>query len=106
LAWRAAAGKMRFREIKGTCLGYGAASIQGSGFGPHLTQRITATAKEIIDLGIKDPDLFIALPLLEENVGPDLISDMTTILYCLTFCGFNQEYYKTKIPVETFELKE
>lgn len=72
IAWRAAYRKLSFREIKGTCLGYGAASINGRGPGPKLARRITATAKEIIDLGIRDPDLFIALPLLEEDVGPDL----------------------------------
>lgn len=106
IAWRTAYKKLLFREIKGTCLGYGAASIRGSGFGPKLTKQITNTAKEIIDIGVKDPDLFIALPLLEENVGPDLISDMTTNIIIEKLIRFNERILsKLKIPTEKFDLK-
>lgn len=105
IAWRTAYKKMLFREIKGTCLGYGAATIKGSGFGPILTGRITATAKEIVDLGIKDPDLFIALPLLEEDVGPDLISDMTTNIILPDLIRFNDRVLAAlKVPTEKFVL--
>ncbi|MDL1871873.1 hypothetical protein FBR05_06680 [Deltaproteobacteria bacterium PRO3] len=103
--WRAAYKKLLFREIKGTCLGYGAASISGNGFGPRLTSKITATAKEIIDLGITDPDLFWSLPLLEENVGPDLISDMTTNIILRDLLSFNERIIKKlKIPNQTFVI--
>ena len=37
LAWKAAEKKLAFPEISGTCLGYGAGSIHGSGFGPTLS---------------------------------------------------------------------
>ncbi len=105
IAWRTAYKKMLFKEIKGTCLGYGAATIKGSGFGPKLTGRITATAKEIVDLGIKDPDLFIALPLLEENVGPDLISDMTTNIILPDLIRFNKRVLGSlKVATEIFVL--
>ena len=78
VAWRGAESKLRFSEIKGTCLGYGAGTIAGSGLGPGLRSQMLNTAKEIVDLGIRDPDLFPALALLEADVGPDRISDMTT----------------------------
>ena len=58
IAWRTAYKKLLFREIKGTCLGYGASSIHGRGPGPKLARRLTATAKEIVDLGIRDSPLF------------------------------------------------
>lgn len=106
LAWRTARKKMLFREIKGTCLGYGAASIRGSGFGPKLTLKITATAKEIVELGVKDPDLFIALPLLEEDIGPDLISDMTTNIIISDLLRFNKRIIdELTIPSEHFDIK-
>lgn len=106
LPWRTAFKKLLFREIKGTCLGYGAASIRGSGFGIKLTSQITATAKEIVDLGVKDPDLFIALPLLEENIGPDLISDMTTNIIISDLLSFNGRIIRELgIPAEPFVLK-
>ena len=78
VAWREAESRLRFPENAATCLGYGAGSIRGRGFGAQLRGRLIATAKEIVDLGVTDPDLFILLPLLEEGVGPDLISDLTT----------------------------
>lgn len=106
IAWRTAYKKLLFREIKGTCLGYGAASIRGSGFGPKLTAQITATAKEIVDLGVTDPDLFIALPLLEENIGPDLVSDMTTNIIIADLIKFNDRIIKVlNIPTSKFVIK-
>lgn len=76
--WRAALRRFNFPEVPGTCLGYGTTGIRGSAFGPKLTAQLIDTAKEIVDLGVTNPDLFKLLPLLEEGIGPDLISDMTT----------------------------
>jgi hypothetical protein len=105
IAWRTAYKRLRFREIKGTCLGYGAASINGSGFGPQLTRKIVKTAKEIVELGVDDPDLFIALPLLEDDVGPDLISDMTTNIIFGDLASFNDRVIKEiKVPAEAFSI--
>ena len=61
VAWRSAEKHLKFSEVKGTCLGYGAGSIAGSGFGPALRGQLLKTAKEIVDLGVRDPDLFPAL---------------------------------------------
>jgi hypothetical protein len=55
VAWRTAGKLLSFKEIRGTCLGYGSDSIDGSAFGPELTERLLSTAKEIVELGIKDP---------------------------------------------------
>lgn len=76
--WRAARERFRIREVRATCLGYGMSGIDGYAIGPEKADGITATAKEIVDLGITDPNLFKLLPLLEEGIGPDLISDLTT----------------------------
>lgn len=78
VAWRSARRLFSFHELKGTCLGYGAGSISGSGFGPKLTEQLLTTANEIVQLGIVDPDLFFLLALLEEGIGADRVSDMTT----------------------------
>ena len=103
IAWRTAYKKLLFREIKGTCLGYGASSIHGRGPGPKLARRLTATAKEIVDLGIRDPDLFVSLPLLEEDVGPDLISDMATSIILVNLVRFNERVQGAlKVPREKF----
>jgi len=78
VAWREAARRLAFHEVKETCLGYGGSGISGSAFGADLQAKILATAREIIALGVRDPDLFKLLPLLEEGIGSDRISDMTT----------------------------
>jgi hypothetical protein len=78
LAWRSAKRLIQRKEIEGTCLGYGVNSISGRSISPRLQNGILSTAKEIIDIGVKKPELFILLPLFEEGVGPDTISDITT----------------------------
>lgn len=76
--WRNARAQLSFPEIVGTCLGYGKGSIRGSGFGTQLTDQVLHTAKEVVGLGIEDPDLFPALALFESKVGADRIGDMVT----------------------------
>ncbi len=103
--WRNARRLFQFHEVSGTCLGYGAASISGSGFGEQLISRVIITAKEIVDLGIIDPDLFVALALFEEDIGPDRISDMTTNVILDALINFNERILKElKIKPTRFEL--
>ena len=103
--WRSAGGLIRSPEIRGTCLGYGAASIQGSAVGSQLTEAILQTAKEVVDLGIEDPDLFTALVLLEEGIGADLISDMTTNVILANLLEFNKHVLsQTKVKTQPFEI--
>lgn len=105
VAWREATRRLQFAEIPGTCLGYSAASVRGSAFGPHLTQRVVSTAKEIVDLGVSDPDLFVILPLLEEGVGADLISDMTTNIILPDLLALNERVLdRIKVPTELFRF--
>jgi hypothetical protein len=80
---------MEFPEIKGTCLGYGARSVSGSGSGAFTTAGVMQTAKAIVDLGIDDPDLFVAMGLFEEGIGPDRISDMATNVIFPDLIAFN-----------------
>ncbi len=70
--WKAAFKHLSFPEIKGTCLGYGS-SISGSGTGPKMTTKLINSGREVIRMGIDDPDLFMAIGLFEEDFGPDLI---------------------------------
>lgn len=89
VAWRSAQRLMSFPEIKWTCLGYGAESVSGSGSGVDLTGQFMETAQQIVALGVDDPDLFVAMALFEEGVGPDRISDMTTNVILGDLLRFN-----------------
>lgn len=90
IPWRTAYKLLSFHEIKGTCLGYGSAGISGSAFGKKLTYLLTKTGKEIVDLGIRNPKLFPAMALLESDIGPDRISDMTTNIILNDLISFNR----------------
>lgn len=105
VAWRNAKRLFDFPEITGTCLGYGASTIHGSAWGPELRNRVLHTAKEIVDLGISDPDLFMVLALFEAGVGPDRISDMVTNVITKDLIEFNQRVLKLiSIPLAHFEI--
>ena len=90
VAWRTAQRLLSFPEIKWTCLGYGAQSISGSGSGAEMTAQFMDTARQIVQLGVDDPDLFVAMALFEEGVGPDRISDMTTNVVLGDLLRFNE----------------
>ena len=87
--WRSAKRLFQFHEVPWTCLGYGG-SVRGSGFGKGLISTTLETAKEIVDLGVTDVDLFMVLALFEEGIGPDRISDMTTNIIIPDLVTFNE----------------
>ena len=63
------------------------------------------SAKEIIDLGITDPDLFVAMSLFEKKVGPDKISDMTTNVIMRDLLDFNARILpKLGVPLRKQEF--
>ena len=61
--WRSAQRLVRFPEYKSTCIGYGEGSIHGSGAGVELDDQILRSAKEIVDAGTSDPEIFLLAPL-------------------------------------------
>lgn len=105
IAWRNAKRKFVFHEINGTCIGYGASSIKGSAWGSMLSDRVLTVAKEIIDLGINNTDLFLVLALFEEGIGPDRISDMVTNIIIKDLINFNKRILNIlSLPLEHFEV--
>jgi hypothetical protein len=106
VAWRSALRHLSFPEIKWTCLGYGAQSVSGSGSGSDMTGHLIQTAKEIVDLGVEDPDLFVAMALFEEGFGPDRISDMTTNVILGDLLRFNTRVLDgLQIPRQAMTLR-
>lgn len=89
--WRAAKMKVDFPEYKYTCIGYGTGTINGSGSGAVLNDQILQSAKEIIVLAQDNPDIFLLLPLLEDGVGADIISDMTQNIIDDYICRYTIE---------------
>jgi hypothetical protein len=104
-AWRTARKLLSFPEVKNTCLGYGASSVSGSGGGAYTTDAVMNTAKEIVDFGVTNPNLFIAMALFEEGIGPDTISDMTTNIILGDLIRFNQRILgKLNVPLKSTRI--
>ena len=68
-----------FSEVNGICLGY-AKGTSGAGFGLGLGRQVISTAYDIVKAGVTDPEFFELLPLFQENVGADRLSDMIATL--------------------------
>ena len=68
-----------FSEVNGICLGY-AKGKNGTGFGPVLSKQVINTAFHIVKAGVNDPEFFELLPLFQDNVGADRLSDMIATL--------------------------
>lgn len=103
--FRAADKQLSFLEFRGTCLGYGSGSIRGSALPRDVRHRILATARRIVELGVRDPELFTLIPLLEDDVGPDSISDMTSHVIAKRLAEFTQRVLRNvEIDREQFVI--
>lgn len=114
-AWVRALSKFKFSEARGmggTCLGYSANSTRGRAFGKVKSARSLTWARDVVRLGVKDPEMFSSLPLFEDGVGPDLISDMVTNIALPCILQFNtrvlaliKSELKVAVPTKEFILK-
>jgi hypothetical protein len=104
-AWTAALRLLDLHERRETCLGYGGAGTSGSSRPDSLKTRILNTTRDIVNLGVKNPEIIGLMGIFEDDVGPDTISDMTTnsllgVLQEITL-GFCRKY---SIPTAKFTL--
>jgi hypothetical protein len=77
-AWKAAQRLLDLSEPGDNGLGYGGSGRSGSSRPDGIRDTIVRTAKDIVTLGSKDPEMLGLMGFFEENVGPDTISDFTT----------------------------
>jgi hypothetical protein len=103
LPWKEAWRRLTFREIPYVALGYAKNSTRGRAIGPALARDLTGLSKEIVDAGIEDPELFTLLGLLQEGVGPDLISDMTISIILPDLLAFSERVAK-RLKVRMAEI--
>lgn len=103
-AWKASKILLMIEEVQGTSLGYGVGSTTGRKLPNKILDKIIVTAKEIVDIGIDDPELFILLPLIQEGIGPDLISDFTTSIIEPQLLKLTIEFAKeNNLPISEYD---
>ena len=90
VAWREATARMTFREEHGAILGYASAGGHGRAIGGDLANSLVKRGKEIVDLGITDPEIFELIGLFQEGFGPDLLSDMAVAILKHRFFAYTQ----------------
>lgn len=108
-AWKAALRSFQFSEARGmsgTCLGYSKNSTRGHAFGPKKAEQSLRWAKQVIELGVKDPEMFSSLSLFEDGIGADLISDMITAITIECILKFNKRILSELAPVSDISTSE
>lgn len=93
----------RFPECANTGLGYSRGSTYGRGINNALSIQLTNSAIEIINAGLKDPAVFALLPLFEDNIGADRISDMTIYILYEHFLRYTQRI-ASELCVATYKF--
>jgi hypothetical protein len=102
-AWTSALKLLDLHERRETCLGYGGRRTSGSSRPVSLKTRILTTAREIVNLGMKNPEIIGLMGILEEKVGPDTISDLTTNSIMPILEEITQKFCKAhNIPIKKF----
>jgi hypothetical protein len=94
--WREARRSLHFREknVRGLGIGYSRTDTSGSGIGNQLQEHLLSTAKEIVDAGIRDPEIFELVGLIEEGIGADRISDMIANVILGDLLEYSQDVFK------------
>ena len=82
--------RFTFPELQYTGLGYSEGHSRGTGIGGKLSIQLAESAYEIIKAGYEDPEIFALMPLIEDNIGPDRISDMTIAILRKQFLEYTQ----------------
>ncbi len=94
----------RFPEHANTGLGYSKGSTHGRGINGALSIQLANSAIEIINAGLKDPEVFALLPLFEDNIGADRISDMTIFILYEYFLRYTHRI-ASELCVETYKVE-
>jgi len=105
VAWQEAERRLRFHEEHGAALGYSHAGGYGRAVGPDLASELATRAKEIINLGIDDPEMFELIGLFQENFGPDLLSDMAVAILKNRFLAYTQRITRSCCITQDKPLK-
>ena len=102
--YKEAEKRFQFHELGHIGLGYSKTGKNGSGIGKKFASQLTKTAFQLVKAGIKDPEIFQLVGLLEEKIGADRISDMTAWILQEDFFLYTQNV-SLELELKTKEFK-
>lgn len=103
LSWKSASNLLDLSEASEICMGFGGSSASGSDRPQSVKDKILNTISEAIEIGLAKPDLIKFISIIEEGIGPDTISDLTTNLIKLNLAIITEKFCKeNRIPTATF----
>ncbi len=105
VAWRNARNFLDLSEPPENGLGYGGSGRSGASRPTDVREAIMTTAKEILNLGADDPEMISIMGFLEDDVGPDTISDFTTRVIMPELAAITQDFCKENgVPVSRHNM--
>ncbi|MFC4236600.1 hypothetical protein ACFOY8_15445 [Thalassospira xianhensis] len=91
---RKATNLLKFPEMEELMLGYTAFGTRGGGTGTKKAELIAAGIERAINFSIMDSAHFETIQLLQEGIGPDLISDATGNILRHRFADYTESVCK------------
>ena len=82
--------RFTFKEIPNTGLGFSKGNTRGKGISGTISIQLAHSAYTIINAGLKDPEIFGLMQLIEDNMAADRISDMTIAILQRHFLEYTQ----------------
>eukprot|EP01012_Entosiphon_sulcatum_P033802 TRINITY_DN42814_c0_g1_i1.p1 TRINITY_DN42814_c0_g1~~TRINITY_DN42814_c0_g1_i1.p1 ORF type:complete len:478 (-),score=56.42 TRINITY_DN42814_c0_g1_i1:436-1869(-) len=99
-AWKGARRQLDLSEPPENGLGYGGSGRSGSSRPQDIREAILRTSKEIITLGVRDPEMISLMGFFEEDVGPDTISDLTTTVIMEDLAAITEAFCRAnRVPL-------
>lgn len=106
-AWQGAAKRLSLKEPAENGLGYSKGNRAGTSRPRELRQQLLLTIQEVIRLGSKDPEMLSLMGFLEEGVGPDTISDFTTVAMAEALANITHSFCSEhSIPMHANSLSD
>ena len=106
-AWRQAKNMLDLSEASEICMGFGGSSNSGSQRPEHIKIMILNTIHDAIKIGMANPDLMKFISIIEEGIGPDTISDMTTNIIKPHLAKITQNFARSNsIPTKKFKFAD
>jgi hypothetical protein len=106
-AWVGAENLLSLKEPAENGLGYSRSKRAGNSRPEEVRRQLLRTVKHVIRLGSKDPEMLSLMGFLEAGVGPDTISDFTTVAMTDALAKITNTFCKENlVPLFANELSE